>query len=158
MRTLTEICDHEGKTYSKDYYRFSPNVKSVAEMELKMGLLSPSIHKFDNEFIHSGLSAALGHETCRRAHVESLGPNGVSNFDVISNQNTLLYLRIEALRQERNHPGKDSPRKRQPVTIHGRIGGLEGYSDSSSPKGAVATPTTPFPSLTAPLVAIFVVL
>jgi hypothetical protein len=31
--------------------------------------LSPSIHKFGNEFIHSGLSAALGHE---------LGPNGVS--------------------------------------------------------------------------------
>jgi hypothetical protein len=51
MRTRTEICDHEGKNYSKDYYRFSPNVKSVAEMELKMGLLSPSIHKFDNEFI-----------------------------------------------------------------------------------------------------------
>jgi hypothetical protein len=26
-----------------------------------------------------------------------LGPNGVSNFDVVNNQNTLLYLRIEAL-------------------------------------------------------------
>jgi hypothetical protein len=32
--------------------------------------LSPSIHKFDNIFIYSGLSAALGHE---------LGPNGVSD-------------------------------------------------------------------------------
>jgi len=28
---------------------------------------------------------------------ERLGPNGVSNFDVVNNQNTLLYLRIEAL-------------------------------------------------------------
>ncbi len=26
------------------------------------GWLSPSIHKFDNELIYSGLSAALGHE------------------------------------------------------------------------------------------------
>ena len=25
-------------------------------------ILSPSIHKFNDEFIHSGLSAALGHE------------------------------------------------------------------------------------------------
>ena len=33
--------------------------------------LSPSIHKFGNVFIYSGLSAALGHE---------LGPNGVSNY------------------------------------------------------------------------------
>ena len=32
--------------------------------------LSPSIHKFDDDLIYSGLSAALGHE---------LGPNGVSN-------------------------------------------------------------------------------
>jgi len=31
--------------------------------------LSPSIHKFDDEFIYSGLSAAFGHE---------LRPNGVS--------------------------------------------------------------------------------
>ncbi len=31
--------------------------------------LSPSIHKFDDVFIHSRLSAALGH---------GLGPNGVS--------------------------------------------------------------------------------
>ncbi len=31
--------------------------------------LGPSIHKYGNVFIHSGLSAALGHE---------LGPDGVS--------------------------------------------------------------------------------
>jgi len=31
--------DHEGETYSKNYYRFSPNVKNPTEVELKMGLL-----------------------------------------------------------------------------------------------------------------------
>jgi len=50
--------------------------------------LSPSIHKFGNEFIHSGLSAALGHE---------LGPNGVSSCFGSRFENTLPYLRIEAL-------------------------------------------------------------
>ena len=37
-------------------------------------ILSPSIHKFSDEFIHSGLSAALGHEL----EAEWLGPNGAS--------------------------------------------------------------------------------
>ena len=46
----------------------------------------------------SGLSAALGHEQFGlELTAERLGPNGVSNFDVVNNQNTLLYLRIEAL-------------------------------------------------------------
>ena len=51
--------------------------------------LSPSIHKFDDEFIYSGLSAALGHEQfgiesfdlelmAERLTAERLGPNGVS--------------------------------------------------------------------------------
>ena len=38
--------------------------------ELRADFLSPTILKFANEFIPSGLSAALGHEP--------LGPNGVS--------------------------------------------------------------------------------
>ena len=51
--------------------------------------LSPSIHKYGNVFIHSGLSAALGHEQfglepfglelmAERLTAERLGPNGVS--------------------------------------------------------------------------------
>jgi len=47
----------------------------------------------------SGLCAALGREQFGlELTVERLKPNGVSNFDVVNNQNTLLYLRIEALR------------------------------------------------------------
>jgi hypothetical protein len=53
--------------------------------------LSRSIHKFDDVFIHSELSAALGHE---------LGPNGVSNRKSPTHENTLYYLRIEALSQD----------------------------------------------------------
>jgi len=96
------------------------------------GGLSPSIHKFDNEFIQtsaelhsarahgrgqskpSGLSAALGHE---------LGPNGVSNFDVANNQNTLMYLRIEALRWNRNaHAAKtNSPEAKSSMVKVGNM-------------------------------------
>jgi hypothetical protein len=54
------------------------------------GALSPSIHKFDDAFIPSGLSAAFGHEP---------KPNGVSNFNMVNDQNMSLYLRIEALRK-----------------------------------------------------------
>ena len=42
--------------------------------------LSRSIHKFDNVFVHSGLSAALGHESFDpELMTEGLGPNGVSH-------------------------------------------------------------------------------
>jgi len=41
--------------------------------------LSPSIHKFDDVFIYSGLSAAFGHEPGESLQVERLKPNGVSN-------------------------------------------------------------------------------
>ncbi len=44
-------------------------------------LPSPSIHKYDNVFIYSGLSAALGHE---------LGPNGVSITNDSYPKNTSL--------------------------------------------------------------------
>lgn len=44
-----------------------------------------------------GLSGALGHEICRRAHVKSLGPNGVRNFNIVIYQKTSRCLRIEAL-------------------------------------------------------------
>jgi hypothetical protein len=60
------------------------------------GLLSPSTHRFDDELIDSGLSAALGHE---------LGPNGVSNISETVRQNTSPYLRIEALSAYRTRLG-----------------------------------------------------
>jgi hypothetical protein len=58
---------------------------------LNESVLSPSIHQFDDVFIYLGRSAALGHE---------LGPNGVSIWLSHTNQNILLYLRIEALSLE----------------------------------------------------------
>jgi hypothetical protein len=67
---------------------YSVSISRKVNSERALQKLSPSIHKFGDEFIHSGLSAALGHE---------LGPNGVSNFDVAKKQNTSLYSRIEAL-------------------------------------------------------------
>ncbi|HUT69769.1 MAG TPA: hypothetical protein VMW89_03755 [Desulfatiglandales bacterium] len=42
------------------------------------------VHEFDNKFIHSGLSAALGHEL----EAEWLGPNGVSILSGSIRQNT----------------------------------------------------------------------
>ncbi len=76
-------------------------------------MLGPSIHKLDDELIHSGLSAALGHEQIglepfgielmaerlmtERLTAERLGPNGVNNISEISRQNRSVYLRIEAL-------------------------------------------------------------
>jgi hypothetical protein len=77
-------------------------------MMLVMVSLGPSIHKFDDELIHSGLSAALGHEQIglesfglelmtERLTAERLGPNGVNNMSEISRQNRSVYLRIEAL-------------------------------------------------------------
>ena len=61
-------------------------------------LLSPSIHKFGDELIHSGLSAALGHEPLgHELEAEWLGPSRVSNISQTSRQNTSPYLRIEAL-------------------------------------------------------------
>ena len=54
-----------------------------------MRWLSPSIHKYGNVFIHSGLSAALGHEQFGlELTAERLGPNGVTNIFEISHQNT----------------------------------------------------------------------
>ena len=75
--------------------------------------LSPSIHKFDDELIHSGFSAALGHEPfglvsfdlelmAERLMAERLGPNGVSKAAETISQNTAQYLRIEA-------PSKQGP-------------------------------------------------
>ncbi len=77
-------------------------------MMLVMVSLGPSIHKLDDELIHSGLSAALGHEQIglepfgielmtERLTAERLGPNGVNNISEISRQNRSVYLRIEAL-------------------------------------------------------------
>ena len=71
-------------------------------------MLGPSIHKLDDELIHSGLSAALSHEQiglepfglelmAERLMTERLGPNGVNNISEISRQNRSVYLRIEAL-------------------------------------------------------------
>ena len=54
-------------------------------------MLSPSIHKFGNEFIPSGLSAALGHEL----EAEWLGPNGVS---IVLTENLVTYITIIANR------------------------------------------------------------
>jgi hypothetical protein len=92
--------------------------------------LSPSIHKFDNEFIQTSaerldMSSTLrlrpegSSSTCLSRGPQDLvllsamssirpelmaegKPNGVSNFDVVNNQNTLLYLRIEALSESPN--------------------------------------------------------
>jgi hypothetical protein len=67
--------------------------------------LSPSIHKFDNEFIQTSAELSRGPQdlvllsamSSIRPELMAEGkPNGVSNFDVVNNQNTLLYLRIEA--------------------------------------------------------------
>ena len=58
--------------------------------------LSPSIHKFVNEFITSGLSAALGHEPFgSELKAELLGPNGVS---IILKEDLLIYVTIIANR------------------------------------------------------------
>ena len=65
-----------------------------------MAELSPSIHKFDDILIYSGLSAALGHEPFGlELMAERLGPNGVSNVSKTSQRIRSPYLRIEALRQ-----------------------------------------------------------
>jgi len=71
--------------------------------------LSPSSHKFGDEFISSGLSAALGHEpfglesfdpelTTEGLMAERLGPNGGSHLSNLNLADTISYLRIEALR------------------------------------------------------------
>ena len=63
--------------------------------------LSPSIHKFDDVFIYSGLSAALGHESFDlELMAERLTAEGLrveDNCRDYSDKNTLWYLRIEAL-------------------------------------------------------------
>ena len=60
------------------------------------------MHKFDYEHIYSGLSVALGHEQFGlELTAERLGPNGVSNFNMVNNQNTSLYMRIEALSEQK---------------------------------------------------------
>ena len=61
------------------------NPKKIIDTKFK---LSPSIYKFDDEFIYSGLSAAFGHE---------LKPNGVSILSFLINQNRSPYLQVEAL-------------------------------------------------------------
>ena len=62
------------------------------------GLLSPSGHKFGDEFISSGLTAALGHEPFGlELMAERLGPNGGSNLSNLNLADTTSYLRIEAL-------------------------------------------------------------
>jgi len=60
---------------------------------------SPSIHKFDDEHIHSGLSAALGHEPLGH----ELEAEWSEQRDSFCFENT-LYLRIEALRKTRRKP------------------------------------------------------
>ena len=62
--------------------------------------LSPSSHKLSDEFISSGLSAALGHEPFGlELMAERLGPNGGSHRSNLKLAGTTSYLRIEALRQ-----------------------------------------------------------
>ena len=60
--------------------------------------LSPSIHNFDDVFIHSGLSAAFDHElpSGLSLRVEDR-PNGVSISLSFKHKNMSPYLRIEAL-------------------------------------------------------------
>ena len=59
--------------------------------------LSPSIHHFDDVFVHSGLSAAFDHELTAEGRVEDR-PNGVSISLSLKHENMSPYLRIEALR------------------------------------------------------------
>ena len=67
--------------YDRRLRRSASTVSTIKEMEndIPRDLLSPSIHKFDDVFIYSGLSAALGHEPFGlELMAERLGPNGVS--------------------------------------------------------------------------------
>jgi hypothetical protein len=68
LQALAGIPWISGTSFSKRYLKKIGLVYMRACRQM-LEMLSPSIHKFGNEFIPSGLSAALGHE---------LGPNGVS--------------------------------------------------------------------------------
>jgi hypothetical protein len=66
-------------------------------------VLSPSIHKFGNEFIPSGLSAALGHEL----EAEWLGPNGVS---IVLMEDLRIYVTVIANRSTKYVRDKEEKR------------------------------------------------
>ena len=76
-------------------------------------MLSPSIHKFGNEFIPSGLSAALGHEPfglelmAERLMAERLGPNGVS---IVLTEDLRIYVTVIANRSTKYERDKEEKR------------------------------------------------
>ena len=81
-------------------------------------MLSPSIHKFGNEFIPSGLSAALGHEpfglesfdpelTTEGLMAERLGPNGVS---IVLTEDLRIYVTVIANRSTKYERDKEEKR------------------------------------------------
>ena len=60
------------------YHRIATEIWEGILFISNAGELNPSIHKFDDVFIYSGLSAALGHEPFDfELMAERLGPNGV---------------------------------------------------------------------------------
>ena len=71
-------------------------------------MLSPSIHKFGNEFIPSGLSAALGHEPFGlELMAERLGPNGVS---IVLTEDLRIYVTVIANRSTKYERDKEEKR------------------------------------------------